>query len=127
MVCQWVVASLTNDPQRLARYAGFAKGGLAGGLAAAFGTEAGGLTQLNVLAFCFSLQFAGLFCLLGVCWKCVQPTNYFKEETVIIPVAVEKTQVQDIEGVELGAGAETSLPKSGQVTDCKVSSVEGDL
>ena len=90
LVCQWVIAALTNDPQALARYAGLAKGGLAGGLASAFGTEAAGLAQTSVLAYCFSLQFAGLFCMMLVCWKCVSPTNYLSEDTVIVPLSFEK-------------------------------------
>lgn len=121
MVCQWIIASLTNEPQRLARYAGFAKGGLAGGLAAAFGTEAGGLTQLNVLAFCFSLQFFGLFCMLLICCKCVQSTNYFKEEMVIAPISVERAHADDLRCVD-----REMVPHPQDITtDIKAASIKG--
>lgn len=82
---------MTNEPETLARYAGFAKGCLAGGLCAAFGSEAAGtLTQMDVTAFCFSLQGAGLLCMLVVCWFGVKDTNYGLEEAVIVPVGVEQ-------------------------------------
>lgn len=74
---------MTNDPETLARYAGLAKGCLAGGLCATFGTEAvGTLTQADVTAFCFALQGTGLFCMLIVCWFGVKNTNYDLEENV---------------------------------------------
>lgn len=88
---QWIVAALTNDPESLARYAGFAKGCLAGGLCATFGTEAAGtLTQSEVTAFCFSLQGTGLLCMLIVCWFGINDTNYGLEELVIAPAIAEQ-------------------------------------
>lgn len=57
---QWIIATFTNDPEQLARLAGMVKGVLAGGVAASFGTEAAGLTQLHVVAYNFSIQAAGL-------------------------------------------------------------------
>jgi hypothetical protein len=94
VVVQWIVAALTNDPETLARYAGFAKGCLAGGLCAAFGTEAAGtLTQSYVTAFIFSLQGVGLACMVVVCWLGVRPTNYGLEETVVVP-AEERAEVE---------------------------------
>jgi hypothetical protein len=90
VVVQWIVAALTNDPETLARYAGLAKGCLAGGLCATFGTEAAGtLTQSSVTAFCFALQGTGLFCMLVVCWFGIKDTNYGLEEGVIVPSVVE--------------------------------------
>jgi hypothetical protein len=90
VVVQWIVAALTNDPETLARYAGFAKGCLAGGLCATFGTEAAGtLTQTHVTAFCFTLQGTGLICMFVVCWWGITNTNYGLEEGVIVPTTVE--------------------------------------
>ncbi|KAG7005387.1 MFS general substrate transporter [Physcia stellaris] len=57
---QWIIASFTNDPEHLARFAGLVKGVLAGGVAAAFGTEAAGLSQRNVVAYNFSVQAVGI-------------------------------------------------------------------
>jgi len=130
MVCQWLIAALSNDARRLARYAGIAKGGLAGGLAAVFGMEAAALPQLKVLAFSFSLQFTGLFCMLGVCWKCVQPTNYFKEDTVIVPLAIAlkaHEQEQAIEGTDPLALGEVPGAKSPRVIEEKVTPKKEEL
>ena len=82
---QWVISSFTNDPEELARLAGLVKGVLAGGVAAAFGTEAAGLTQLNVVAYNFTIQAVGLVLMAVVAWKCVTPTNYEQEENAIPP------------------------------------------
>ncbi|KAG8529646.1 uncharacterized protein KY384_005127 [Bacidia gigantensis] len=82
---QWVISSFTNDPEKLARLAGLVKGVLAGGVAAAFGTEAAGLTQLNVVAYNFSVQAVGLVLTAVIASTCVTATNYMKEENVIPP------------------------------------------
>ena len=74
VIPQWIVASLTNDPETLASYAGIAKGILAAGNAASFGIEASGISQLRVVAFCFSVQAVGLVCMAVVCGKYVRPT-----------------------------------------------------
>lgn len=85
MIVQWIISTFTNDPEQLARLAGLVKGVLAGGVAAAFGTEAAGLTQLNVIAYNFTVQAVGLVLMGFIAWKCVNATNYHKEENVIPP------------------------------------------
>lgn len=85
MTVQWIISSFTNDPEQLARLAGLVKGVLAGGVAAAFGTEAAGLTQLHVIAYNFSVQAVGLVLMFAMAWKCVSATNYEKEENVMAP------------------------------------------
>ena len=82
---QWIIASFTNDPEQLARFAGLVKGVLAGGVAAAFGTEAAGLSQLNVVAYNFSVQAVGLVCMAAVTYECVTSTSVCKEEGAISP------------------------------------------
>ena len=82
---QWIISSFTNDPEELARLAGLVKGVLAGGVAAAFGTEAAGLTQLNVVAYNFTVQAVGLALMGVVTWKCVTPTNHLREENAVSP------------------------------------------
>ena len=72
-----------------------AKGVLAGGIATSFGTEAADLTQLNVIAYNFTLQAVGLVCMAFVNWKCVTATNYLKEESAIPPV--EAREREDVE------------------------------
>ena len=71
----WIMAALTNDPPTLARYSGVGKGCLAGGLAASFGIEASGISQLRIVGFCFTVQAVGLFCLMVVCAFCIRPTS----------------------------------------------------
>ncbi|KAL9011860.1 MAG: hypothetical protein Q9173_003335 [Seirophora scorigena] len=85
VVVQWIISTFTNDPEQLARLAGLVKGVLASGVAAAFGTEAAGLTQLNASAYNFTVQAVGLVLMGFIAWKCVNATNYHKEENVIPP------------------------------------------
>ena len=65
-------------------------------MAAAFGTEAAGLTQLNVVAYNFTVQAVGLCLMAVVTWKCVRPTNYLQEENVVPPkdVLAEKEMTE---------------------------------
>ncbi|PVI01815.1 MFS general substrate transporter [Periconia macrospinosa] len=87
VVVQWIVAALSNDPETLARYAGFSKGCLAGGLCAIFGTEAAGtLTQMDVTAFCFVLQGTGLVCMICVCWFGVKDTKEDSDDGIAASV-----------------------------------------
>ena len=86
---QWIISSFTNDPEQLARLAGLVKGVLAGGVAAAFGTEAAGLSQLRVITYNFTVQAVGLVLMAFVTWRCVTETNYRKEENVIPPAEVQ--------------------------------------
>ncbi|KAL8813537.1 MAG: hypothetical protein Q9200_000211 [Gallowayella weberi] len=71
------------------------KGVLAGGVAAAFGTEAAGLTQLNVIAYNFSVQAVGLVLMAIVTWRCVTTTNYRKEENFIPPADTQVNQKRE--------------------------------
>lgn len=82
---QWIIASFTNDPEHLARFTGLVKGVLAGGVAAAFGTEAADLSQLHVVAYNFTIQAVGLVCMAAVTYKCVTSTSVGKQEDVILP------------------------------------------
>ena len=90
VVVQWIISALTNDPKQLARFAGFAKGCLAGGLCVSFGVEAAGILQIYNVAFQFTLQGVGLVCMTIVCWTAVKPTNYGIDENVIPPAGVDK-------------------------------------
>lgn len=62
-----------------------------------------------MVAFNFSIQAVGILCMLVVCWKCLQPTNYHLEETVIVPVYVEKEAASNISVIE---GQSKELPKA---------------
>ena len=96
MLVQWIISALTNEPEELARFAGMAKGVLAGGIAASFGTEAAQLTQLRIVAYNFTLQAVGLLCMIYVCWRCVTATNYRLEPSTIPPAKAEKLEKEDI-------------------------------
>ncbi|KAL9034731.1 MAG: hypothetical protein Q9180_005246 [Flavoplaca navasiana] len=104
---QWIISSFTNDPDTLARLAGLVKGVLAGGVAAAFGTEAAGLPQKHVVAYTFTVQAVGLVLMAAVTWKCVTPTNYPKEENVIPPKGMQNEKNQ-VEGAERDSGFSTT-------------------
>ena len=102
-----------------------AKGCLAGGLAASFGVESAGLSQLSIVAFNFTLQAVGLVCMLVVCWTSVKPTMYFKEENVIVPVAVQLRKTSDIVGLE-SDGATAVEPKIQASSKDKIQEVSID-
>jgi len=107
---QWIISSFTNNPEKLARLAGLVKGVLAGGVAAAFGTEAAGLTQLHVVAYNFTVQAVGLVLMALITWKCVTPTSYGMEG-----------EREDTDPSSLSPGAETETsPEKGVVEKVKV-------
>lgn len=92
---QWIISSFTNDPEQLARLAGLVKGVLAGGVAASFGTEAAGLTQLHVVAYNFTIQAVGLVLIANMAWTCVTETNYTNVENVIHSADVQVKEVME--------------------------------
>ncbi|KAL8912808.1 MAG: hypothetical protein Q9171_002266 [Xanthocarpia ochracea] len=94
---QWIISSFTNDPEHLARLAGLVKGVLAGGVAAAFGTEAAGLTQLHVVAYNFTIQAVGLVLMVVMAGTCVTTTSCTTEESVSPPAEVQANVGKDME------------------------------
>lgn len=94
---QWIISSFTNDPEHLARLAGLVKGVLAGGVAAAFGTEAAGLTQLHVVAYNFTIQAVGLVLMAVMAGTCVTTTSCTTEESVSPPAEVQANVGKDME------------------------------
>ena len=98
---QWIISSFTNDPEHLARLAGLVKGVLAGGVAAAFGTEAAGLTQLHVVAYNFTIQAVGLVLMAVMAWTCITTTSCITicttEESVSPPAEVQANVGKDME------------------------------
>lgn len=92
---QWIISTFTNDPEQLARLAGLVKGVLAGGVAAAFGTEAAGLTQLHVVAYNFTIQAVGLVLMAVMAWSCVTATNHGQDETAMPPADLGDTKELD--------------------------------
>ena len=87
---QWTLASLTNDPVRCARYAGMFKGTTSLGMCISFVLDSQGVSYLKQLIVQFVLYGVGLTCLLGIIWYGVKETNYFQEDDVIVPHAIEE-------------------------------------
>lgn len=80
----------------MARFAGMAKGVLAGGHAASFGVEAATLTQLHVVAYNLTLQAVGSMCMAGITWMCVTETEYGNEDDTIAPTDFQaKESIQE--------------------------------
>ena len=89
MVIQWVLSSMTNDPQVLARYSGMFKGIDSAGVAVAYGLESALVPYVDQAIWASVLMWASLPPLIFVVYKYTTDTNYFKEDTVIPPKHVE--------------------------------------
>ena len=70
---------------------------MAGGVAAAFGTEAAGLTQLQVVAYNFTVQAVGLVFMAVMAWTCVTATSCTTKESVSPPAEVQANVGKDTE------------------------------
>ncbi|KAL5335483.1 major facilitator superfamily domain-containing protein [Aspergillus crustosus] len=106
---QYVICSLTNDPEVLARYASVFRGMTALGMMFSFIIDGNGGTYTTQLSFQFACYFVGIVFLYIVTLCYVTETNYFREETVIVPKSVEG-EVRRVEGweveVEVGVGGD---------------------
>lgn len=87
---QWTLAALTNDPSLCARYAGAFKGTVSLGMCVSFVIDSEGVSYRNQAIIQLLLYALGLACLLYVIAVYVKETNYFAEEDVIVPAAVEE-------------------------------------
>ncbi|KAH8694054.1 major facilitator superfamily domain-containing protein [Talaromyces proteolyticus] len=110
---QYVICSLTNQPERLARYAGVFRGVTALGMMFSFIIDGNGGTYITQLSFQFACYFVGIVFLYIVAIFYVTNTNYFQEENVIVPHRVE--QDAKLEGMAADADAERGHPKEDAV------------
>ncbi|OAA55294.1 Major facilitator superfamily domain, general substrate transporter [Niveomyces insectorum RCEF 264] len=98
-VVLYVLGSLTNEPRKLAAIGGFLVSWLSAGTAVSFGVDATVQPYENENAGYFALTTICWPILYFVAWKCVNDTNYDKEENVIVPLHVRKEM--HLEGVEV--------------------------
>ncbi|KAK5948242.1 hypothetical protein OHC33_010676 [Knufia fluminis] len=94
---QWTLAALTNDPALCARYAGAFKGTVSFGMCISFTIDSQGMNFKKQTIVQLILYIIGWVCLLYVIAVYVKPTNYFLEDSVIVPAAFE--QKVAVEGV----------------------------
>jgi hypothetical protein len=118
---QYVICSLTNDPERLARYAGVFRGVTAFGMMFSFIIDGNGGSYIAELSFQFACYFVGICLLYVVSVFYITDSNYFHEETVIVPHHVEE-EVRQQKRLDHEDG---TLPGPGKEADIKVDE-EGD-
>jgi len=92
----WIMSALTNDPFRLARYAGFYKAVQSAGSAGSFGMDAVATPFLNEILGSWILTLFA-FPLAFLVIRTIKETNYEDEQTVY---------VDDIKAGEVEAGVE---------------------
>lgn len=97
---QWTLASLTNEPALCARYAGAFKGTFGLGMCASFVVDARGVGYRDQTVVQLALYVVGLACLAYVIAVHVRDTNYFLEDTVIVPASVEEKLAVEAVGSE---------------------------
>lgn len=86
---QYVICALTNDPERLARYAGVFRGVTALGMMFSFILDGQGVAYIGQLSFQFVCYFVGIVFLYVVAVMWVTETNYFNEDNVVVPEHVK--------------------------------------
>lgn len=90
VVAQWVMAAMSNDPDKLAFYAGFSKGTASLGLCVSFVFDVKSVTYFTQTIIQFVLYGIGTIVMFAVVYAFVKETNYFEEENVIVPHYVEE-------------------------------------
>ncbi|CAH0033149.1 unnamed protein product [Clonostachys rhizophaga] len=90
---QWTLGSLTNEPSLCARYAGAFKGTVSLGMCISFILDSEGISFRYQAIIQMILYVLGLLCLAYVITVYVKETNYFSEETVIVPESIKKKMV----------------------------------
>ncbi|KAL1867535.1 hypothetical protein VTK73DRAFT_4138 [Phialemonium thermophilum] len=102
-VVLYVLGSLTNEPRKLAAMGGFFVSWLSAGTAISFGVDATAQPYENENAAYFALATLCWPILYFIAWRCISSTNYFKEESVVVPIHVRKDL--HLEGVEVAEEA----------------------
>ncbi|KAL1901094.1 hypothetical protein Sste5346_002161 [Sporothrix stenoceras] len=119
-VVLYVLGSLTNEPRKLAAMGGFFVAWLSAGTAVSFGVDATVQPYENENAAYFALTTICWPILYFVAWKCIKPTNYDREDSVIVPIHVRQELHLDgektgpLEGVEV-PGSEPAQPVNEKV------------
>lgn len=92
---QWTLASMTNDPALCARYAGAFKGTVSLGMCISFTVDSQGVSFETQAIYQLVTYAFGIACLLYVIARYVKQTNYFLEDSVIVPLSMEEKALQD--------------------------------
>jgi hypothetical protein len=108
MLIQWVLSSMTNDPQILARYSGMFKGIDSGGVAIAYGLESALVPYIDQAVWGAVVMWASIPLLVFVVYKYTTDTNYFKESVVIPPKHVED-EMREAGLVEISSKKESEV------------------
>ncbi|EXJ88145.1 hypothetical protein A1O1_05073 [Capronia coronata CBS 617.96] len=92
---QWTMSALTNDPALCARYAGAFKGTVSFGMCISFTIDSQGMNFKKQIIVQLVLYVAGVISLYTVIALYVRQTNYFLEDSVIVPQEVEQKSLVD--------------------------------
>ncbi|KAI1620089.1 hypothetical protein EDD37DRAFT_613346 [Exophiala viscosa] len=90
IVVEWVLAALTNDPAVLARYSGLFKGKGSLGIMVSFLLDSRTVPYIWQLTLQFVLYTIGIIGMVVVTKLYIPDTNYFSEESVVVPHQVEE-------------------------------------
>ncbi|KAK8853510.1 hypothetical protein IAR55_004217 [Kwoniella newhampshirensis] len=77
---QWLVATMSNDPQVVARYSGVFKAGCSAGMCISFGVDGAGVAYLTEAIWECILEYIGLALMVLIALVAVTDTNYFQEK-----------------------------------------------
>ncbi|KXT01574.1 hypothetical protein AC578_6353 [Pseudocercospora eumusae] len=87
---QYVICTLTNEPERLSRMAGVFRGVTAIGMMFSFILDGHGVSYIGQLSFQFACYAVGIVFLYYVAIKWSTDSNYFHEDKVIVPEHVKQ-------------------------------------
>ncbi|OAP64559.1 hypothetical protein AYL99_00531 [Fonsecaea erecta] len=102
----WVVGSLSNDPVVIAMYSGFTKGMGSLGLCVCFVMDSQSVTYMTQAIVQLVLYGVGSLTLIYVVVFYLKDTNYFLEESVVVPLHIQQEKHVAIEALEVPADTE---------------------
>ncbi|EXJ80501.1 hypothetical protein A1O1_08646 [Capronia coronata CBS 617.96] len=135
-IMMYFLGAITNDPVRLAHYAGIYRGFLAAGEALLFGLDSIGIPYIKEAGGIFAFYGSGCLICFWLGWYHIEDTMYFKEDHVVVPNHIIHEIVDnshelpvpvDEQGmVVLGIEPTAHNPEKGQDEKMAVTSVQGD-
>jgi hypothetical protein len=93
VIVQWTLGSLSNDPAVCARYAGAYRGTVSLGMCIAFTLDSKAVSYTAQVIMQLSVYTLALVSVYYVILRYVKQTNYFTEESVIVPAAIEEIAI----------------------------------
>lgn len=90
----WLMGALSNDPRKLAYFAGFYKGIQSAGAAVVWRMDATGASFDALFGSSWGLCAAGMLCALPVIYLRVQDTGLSEESFVDGPVSEKQAQIE---------------------------------